>query len=107
KLAKALTEPEHAAGWADVPLHASLGAPIPEQAAGGRAAWLSGLRVVLVFVPLAVTWAGVSWAGSLYQRELERNPNLGAQSFFRLWLEGFGGAMPSFHVMALIVAVAV
>ena len=107
-LAEALSRPDPAAGWDGVSLHNALGHPIPPEAAQSRfATQLGAVRVALVFVPLAVTWAGVSWAGWLYQRELARSPELGPQSLFRLWLTGFDGAMPSFHVMAIIVAVAV
>jgi hypothetical protein len=107
-LAQALSDRDYSAGWEDLSLHAALGYPImPEAGRSKLARWLGGARVALVFMPIAVTWAGVSWAGWLYQQELARDPELGAQSFFRLWLAGFNGAMPSFHVMAVIIALAV
>jgi hypothetical protein len=108
QLAQALSDPDHAAGWEGVPLHPALGYPIPAgSGCSPLASRLAGARVALVFVPVAVTWAGVAWAGYLYQRELARDPDLDTQSFFRLWLTGFDGAMPSFHVMAVIIATAV
>jgi len=109
-LGAALVDRDRAEGWQSVPLHTALGYPLPEpgEAGAGGLRWLDGVRVALVFVPVAVTWAGVSWAGALYRQELAVDPDLGPQSFFRLWLSGFDGRMwLSFDRMALIVAIVV
>src|SRR5690606_24884411 len=109
-LGEALVDRDRAEGWQSVPLHTALGYPLPEldEVGAGGLRWLDGVRVALVFVPVAVTWAGVSWAGALYRSELAVDPDLGPQSFFRLWLSGFDGRMwLSFDRTALIVATVV
>lgn len=66
------------------------------------------LRMALVFVPVALTWWGIHLAASAYNEMLAENPGLEAQSFFREWLEGFGGTLwLTFDRMALFIAVAV
>lgn len=69
---------------------------------------LGVLRMALVFVPVALTWWGIHLAASAYNDMLAENPGLEAQSFFREWLEGFGGTLwLTFDRMALFIAVAV
>jgi predicted nucleic acid-binding Zn-ribbon protein len=69
---------------------------------------LGALRMMLVFVPVALTWWGIHLAASAYNDMLAANPELVAQSFFREWLEGFGGTLwLTFDRMAMLIAGAV
>lgn len=109
-LASALRDQDLASQWQRVPLHAALGNPItlPEAPGAGLVKWFDTARTALVFLPVGVTWFGVYRAGSLYRAELATSPDLGAQSFFRLWLSGFNGQMwLTFHRMAFIIALVI
>ncbi|WP_412541784.1 hypothetical protein R8Z50_04320 [Longispora sp. K20-0274] len=91
--------------WAHVDLHATLAYPIAPPPARRRPVlhFLNLLRMSLVFAPILVTWWGLFQASSLYREELAAHPDIGAQSFFRLWLGGFDGRLGlSFENMALI-----
>jgi hypothetical protein len=49
-------------------------------------------RNVLVFVPIAVTWYGLSVASLAYAALLEQRPEFITRPFLLLWQEGFDGA---------------
>ncbi|MEM7125786.1 MAG: hypothetical protein AAF702_05645 [Chloroflexota bacterium] len=57
----------------------------------GWVRWFEFLRNVLVILPLAVTWIGISVAVRGYQVLLEEQPEQAAQSFIYLWQSGFDG----------------
>lgn len=56
-----------------------------------RAAFLDGLRNAMVFLPLLVTWLGISASMSAYYDLITAQPALADQSFIYLWEGGFGG----------------
>jgi hypothetical protein len=114
-LAAALSTPDQLRRWHGIPLHAAVGYPIPEeqeQEQGSRIpillSSLGALRLALIFVPVCVTWLGISAAASQYRQEIARKPEIEGESFFLLWLQGFGGRLwISFEAMALVIATAV
>ncbi len=64
---------------------------------------LDVLRNVLVFAPIAVTWAGLSLAAGAYAEMLAARPDLVSQPFLLLWEQGFGGRLLfNFGTLALI-----
>jgi hypothetical protein len=64
-------------------------------------------RNVLVFAPIAVTWAGLSTATSAYAALLAERPELSDRPFLLLWEQGFHGVGNSiiFSTLATIDAV--
>ena len=64
---------------------------------------LEVLRNVLVFAPIAVTWAGLSLAAGAYADLIATRPELVSQPFLLLWEQGFGGRLVfNFGTLALI-----
>jgi hypothetical protein len=67
--------------------------PHPEIAAGSRqislAENLISVRNILVFVPVAFTWAGISQATAAYSTYTAVNPNT-IVNFFDFWENGYG-----------------
>ena len=64
---------------------------------------LEVLRNVLVFAPIAVTWAGLSLAAGAYADMIATRPELVSQPFLLLWEQGFGGRLVfNFGTLALI-----
>ena len=64
---------------------------------------LEVLRNVLVFAPIAVTWAGLSLAAGAYADMIATRPDLVSQPFLLLWEQGFGGRLVfNFGTLALI-----
>ena len=64
---------------------------------------LEVIRNVLVFAPIAVTWAGLSLAAGAYAEMLASRPDLVSQPFLLLWQQGFGGRLfLNFSTLAVI-----
>lgn len=62
-------------------------------ASGTWVRWFEFFRNVLVILPLAVTWIGISVAVRGYADLLESEPQQAAQSFIYLWQSGFNGTV--------------
>jgi hypothetical protein len=106
--------------WAEIDLYAAflrdetIGPAIP--AGGGRGrllrAWdrvLDDGPTVLIFLPIAVTWAGLLFATRAY-RESRNDPALANKSFLERWQSGFGGRLAgwlSFDRVALYTLLAI
>ena len=97
-LAKDLDNGERLDSWAEVDITASFS---PEQSIGaapteprwGR--FLEHLPTVLVFFPILVTWAGLSFAANAYSRS-QGDAALEGLSFLERWQGGFNGSLPAF-----------
>ena len=67
--------------------------PFPEITTGAkemaRSEFLISLRNILVFVPVAFTWAGISQATTAFSKYSELNPNK-IVNFFDFWENGYG-----------------
>ncbi|HEU5376621.1 MAG TPA: hypothetical protein VFV38_14380 [Ktedonobacteraceae bacterium] len=61
--------------------------------------FLEGLRNVSIFLPIMITWYGVSQATSAYHQLLSQClkscPDQVQQPFLYLWEQGFGGGLPN------------
>lgn len=83
--------------WATVDLFAAFLSEEPVVSETGRIArfWqaVDTAVQVLVFVPIALTWLGLTMAASAY-RAAEANGSLGGESFLQGWQTGFGGKLP-------------
>jgi hypothetical protein len=71
----------------------------PEKSGPGQfARFLEGMRNVLIFLPIVITWLGVSQATDAYHRLLSQClkacPDQVKQPFLYLWEQGFGGGFP-------------
>lgn len=62
-----------------------------KRSAGGWVRWFEFLRNVLVLLPLAVTWWGISIATRGYEEQVAAEPEQASQAFIYLWQTGFGG----------------
>ena len=62
------------------------------------------VRNVLIFMPIAVTWYGLSTASSAYAQLLTKQPEISNLPFLLLWEEAFRGIAPvlSFSMLATI-----
>lgn len=49
------------------------------------------VRNALIFLPIAVTWAGLAFASGAYESLLKERPNLSDQPFLYLWQQDFFG----------------
>ncbi|MFF7182646.1 methyl-accepting chemotaxis protein [Streptomyces sp. NPDC008121] len=101
--------------WADLDLlHAyarpesvDQGAPEQEHAAWG---WLETLLGGLVFVPLALTWLGLTRATSAYEALTGADPRAAGRPFLQLWQSGFEGRLTGFFTfghVALFATIAI
>lgn len=61
---------------------------------------LISIRNILVFVPVAFTWAGISRATAAYATYTEANPNT-IVNFFDFWENGYG-VLPKFWTLSSI-----
>jgi methyl-accepting chemotaxis protein len=88
---------ERARKWAAVDLFAAFLSEEPAALETGRSArfWqaVDTAVQVLVFVPIALTWLGLTMAASAY-RAAEANGSLGGESFLQGWQTGFRGQLP-------------
>lgn len=71
----------------------------PERSGPGQfARFLEGMRNVLIFLPIVITWLGVSQATDAYHTLLSQClkacPGQVQQPFLYLWEQGFGGNFP-------------
>lgn len=95
-LARALTDEKTTGLWRDVPLRAAFGDAATPPSGDANPSWLralSVLRLLFVFLPVAMTWWFIHLAAEAYQGRLAADPALPADSFFREWLTGFGGEL--------------
>lgn len=64
------------------------------------------LRNTLIFLPIVVTWFGVSQATAMYStllsEELKVNPRQVEQPFLYLWQQGFGGRLPGWLTLSSV-----
>ncbi len=78
--------------------------PHPDNGAGLKVSRYSenliSVRNILVFVPVAFTWAGISQATAAYSTYTEANPNT-IVNFFDFWENGYG-VLPKFWTLSSI-----
>ncbi|WP_326629770.1 MULTISPECIES: hypothetical protein [unclassified Streptomyces] len=83
--------------WTDLDLLQAFARPESISPAAGADAehkawsWLEALLGALVFVPLMMTWYGLTQASSAYQALTGANPKAAARPFLQLWQSGFDG----------------
>jgi hypothetical protein len=119
-LASALRDGDAAAldAWSELDLLAAYARPESLRAAGGQDAehriwsYAEGVLGALVFVPLMLTWYGLTRASSAYGALTGADPKAAARPFLQLWQSGFEGhltgAFTFGHVaMSATVAIAV
>ncbi|GGZ26294.1 methyl-accepting chemotaxis protein [Streptomyces nitrosporeus] len=98
-LGKALAAKDTASldSWAELDLLHSFARPesiTSEVPPGDRHkawSWLEAALGALVFVPLLMTWYGLTQASSAYQALIGANPKAAARPFLQLWQSGFEG----------------
>ncbi|MFD4376877.1 methyl-accepting chemotaxis protein [Streptomyces sp. NPDC058486] len=79
------------------------GAPPREHAAWG---WLETALGGLVFVPLALTWYGLTQASSAYGALTGANPKAATRPFLQLWQSGFEGHLTGFFTFGHVAGTA-
>ncbi|MFD8014261.1 methyl-accepting chemotaxis protein [Streptomyces sp. NPDC059762] len=97
--------------WTDLDLLASYarpesvdpGPPVREHAAWG---WLETALGGLVFVPLALTWYGLTQASSAYGALTGSDPKAATRPFLQLWQSGFEGRLTGFFTFGHVAATA-
>lgn len=83
--------------WADLDLLHAYARPesVDPVGAGGEEhrawSWLEALLGALVFVPLMMTWYGLTQASSAYQALTGADPKAASRPFLQLWQSGFEG----------------
>lgn len=55
--------------------------------------WLEAVLGALVFVPLLLTWFGLTKASSAYEALIGSDPKMAARPFLQLWQSGFEGRL--------------
>ncbi|MET8137112.1 methyl-accepting chemotaxis protein [Streptomyces sp. NPDC005251] len=104
--------------WSELDLLAAYARPESLRATGGQGAehtlwsYAEGVLGALVFVPLMLTWYGLTRASSAYGALTGADPKAAARPFLQLWQSGFEGhltgAFTFGHVaMSATVAIAV
>lgn len=63
---------------------------------------LEGLRNTLIFVPLVVTWFGISQAVTKYSDLITEKPNDIQLPFLFLWERGFDGQLPAWQTLGTL-----
>jgi methyl-accepting chemotaxis protein len=67
---------------------------------------LEWIRNTFIFLPIIVTWYGISQATEAYNKLLSQllktNPNQVSQPFLYLWQQGFGGKLPGILTLSSI-----
>lgn len=111
ELSNALDSITLARTWAGIDLHHVINPDAiaeqyeqlyqPEKSGPGQTArFLEGMRNVLIFLPIVITWLGVSQATNAYHRLLSQClkacQEQVQQPFLYLWEQGFGGGFPDF-----------
>ncbi|MER5490061.1 methyl-accepting chemotaxis protein [Streptomyces sp. NPDC002490] len=87
--------------WAELDLLAAYARPesvrVPAAEPDGpeRAVWgvLEAVLGTLVFVPLLLTWIGLTRASSAYEALIGADPKMAARPFLQLWQTGFEGRL--------------
>ncbi|MFB7359304.1 methyl-accepting chemotaxis protein [Streptomyces gardneri] len=79
------------------------GASKPEHPAWG---WLEALLGGLVFIPLALTWLGLTQASSAYGALTGADPKAAARPFLQLWQSGFEGHLTGFFTFGHVAGTA-
>ncbi|MFJ5937948.1 methyl-accepting chemotaxis protein [Streptomyces sp. NPDC093071] len=100
-LRSASTDPRPLEPWAEIdlldafarPESLTVGFPAREHPAWG---WLETLLGGLVFVPLALTWLGLTRASSAYEALTGTDPKAATRPFLQLWQSGFEGRLTGF-----------
>lgn len=83
--------------WTDLDLLHAYARPESIDLADGDAeehrawSWLEALLGALVFVPLMMTWYGLTQASSAYQALTGADPKAASRPFLQLWQSGFEG----------------
>lgn len=83
--------------WAELDLLHAYARPESVGLVGGGAeehrawSWLEALLGALVFVPLMMTWYGLTQASSAYQALTGADPKSASRPFLQLWQSGFDG----------------
>lgn len=83
--------------WSELDLLAAYARPESLRAPGGRAAehalwsYAEGALGALVFVPLMLTWYGLTRASSAYGALTGADPRAASRPFLQLWQSGFEG----------------
>jgi hypothetical protein len=98
-LADALRAPDVSAlePWSELDLLAAYARPESFHAATGREAehqawsYAEGVLGSLVFVPLLLTWYGLTQASSAYEALTGADPKAASRPFLQLWQSGFEG----------------
>ncbi|MFJ4340207.1 hypothetical protein [Streptomyces sp. NPDC088915] len=100
-LRSASTDPRPLEPWTEIdlldayarPESLAIGSPAREHPAWG---WLETLLGGLVFVPLALTWLGLTRASSAYEALTGTDPKAATRPFLQLWQSGFEGRLTGF-----------
>lgn len=95
--ALAATDPSGLDRWTDIDLVGAFARP-ESVAATTRTeeehpawSWLEAVLGALVFVPLILTWYGLTRASSAYEALTGADPKMAARPFLQLWQSGFEG----------------
>lgn len=108
RLAEDLGDEDAAGHWAEVDLQSSFDLSSQDEVAVNETKAVRTLEVVrngLIFVPLLVTWYGLSQATKAYSAALDKRPDLVKTPFIALWEGGFagqGGSVMRLSTVALI-----
>jgi uncharacterized coiled-coil DUF342 family protein len=110
-LSRALDDTTQARTWTSIDLQQVINPDVlaeqyaqlyrPEKSGPGQAArFLEGMRNVLIFLPIVITWLGVSQATNAYHQLISQCiktcKDQVQQPFLYLWEQGFGGGFPDF-----------
>jgi myosin heavy subunit len=69
--------------------------PPQSREGGGWHRILHAAPQVLVFLPILITWIGLSFASRAYSSMLQSGQDMSQRSFLELWQEGFDGEIPA------------
>ncbi|MFI8966183.1 methyl-accepting chemotaxis protein [Streptomyces sp. NPDC053493] len=86
--------------WTDLDLLGAYARPesitVPQTREHAAWSWLETLLGGLVFVPLALTWLGLTRASSAYEALTGTDPKAATRPFLQLWQSGFEGRLTGF-----------